>query len=202
MNPNTSSAPPILPFRTRDILLGTLLLSIAVTVAGVASYFRLSSETACLRESAMTGLDGNWDKKIAVNVGFFTTSLVRAGSRFFNLPAEARAAFDSIRGAEVGIYKLQGTAGWVDHGAILARADKAMSARRWDRIIGVSRENELVAVYLPRRNVSLQNMRCCVLVLQGRDLIVTGASGRLDPLLQIAQQHFDLKDATRQFALR
>jgi hypothetical protein len=66
----------------------------------------------------------------------------------------------------------------------------------------VSRENELVAVYVPCSGVSTERMKCCVLVLHGRDLIVAGASGNLEPLLEIAERHLDLNDTTRQWALR
>jgi hypothetical protein len=190
------------PFRMRDVVLGGLLIGFLLVVVGVTGYFRLSSETAILRESVMSGVDGTWNKKIALHVGFLTTGLVRAGSHLFKLAPEPQAAFDSIRGAEVGIYKLQADAGWVDHKAILARADRAMSARRWDRVVGVSRENELVAVYFPHRGLSTDRMRCCVLVLQGRDLVVVGASGNLDPLLQLAGSRFDLKEMGQHFALR
>jgi hypothetical protein len=69
-------------------------------------------------------------------------------------------------------------------------------------VVGVSKENSLVAVYVPRRGFTTQRIRCCVLVLQGRDLIVVGASGNLDPLLQIAGKNFDFKDASQHFALR
>jgi hypothetical protein len=202
MCPTHSTEPTLFPFRIRDVVLGGLLLGFATVVIGVTSYFRLSTETALLRESAMASVDGAWNKKIALNVGFLTTGLVRAGSHLFKLAPEPQAAFDSIRGAEVGIYKLQGSAGWVDHGAILARADKAMSARRWDRIVGVSREKELVAVYVPRRGLATSRMKCCVLVLQGRDLIVAGASGNLDPLIEIAGKHIEFGQIGHQLALR
>jgi hypothetical protein len=107
---------------------------------------------------------------------------------------------DSIRGAEVGVYQLQGTAGWVDHCAILARADREMSARRWDRVVGVSREHELVAVYVPKLGLRSNRAGCCVLVLQDRDLVVVKANGNLDPLLELAQQHLDLKTQSLHFA--
>jgi len=184
------------------MVLGGVLVGFVLAVVGVTGYFRLSSEGTILRESAMSCVSGTWDKKIALHVGMLTTGLVRAGSHLFRLAPEPRAAFDTLRGAEVGLYKLQEGAGWVDHQAILARADRAMSARRWDRAVGVSRENELVAVYFPRRGLSTERMKCCVLVLQGRDLIVAGASGNLEPLLAIATKHLDLKDATQHFALR
>jgi hypothetical protein len=183
-------------------MLGVILVGCLLAVIGITGYFRLSSETAILRESAMSCVKGTCNKKIALHVGLLTTGLVRAGSHLFKLAPEPQAAFDSIRGAEVGIYKLQENAGWVDHLAILARADTALSARRWDRLVGVSRENNLVAVYFPRRGLSTQRMRCCVLVLQGRDLVVAGASGNLDPLLQLAGSRFDLKDVGQHLALR
>jgi hypothetical protein len=202
MSPTNSSGPTDFPLRVRDIVLVTILAGLLIVIIGVTSYFRLSSEASILRESAMAGVEGTWSKKIALNVGFLTTGVVRAGSHLFKLAPEPRAAFDSIRGAEVGIYKLQGTAGWVDSGAILARADKAMSARRWDRVVAVSHENELVAVYVPRRGLSSERLRCCVLVLEGGNLIVAGASGNLEPLLQIAGKHVDFGQVGQHFAIR
>lgn len=175
---------------------------LGLAVFGVTGYFRLSGEAAALRESAMASIGGNWDKKLALHVGWVTTSLVRAGAHLFKLPPEPQAALDSLRGGEVGIYKLHENAGWVDHRAILARADKAMAARRWDRVMGVSREDELVAVYVPRRGLSEKRMSCSVLVLQGRDLIVAGGSGNLQPLLEIAGKHIDLNKPAQHLALR
>ncbi len=202
MDEKNSSGSVAAPFPVHLVILCGLLIGIAVIVLGIVSYFRLSSETNVLRASAMNSVSGTWNKKIALNVGFFTTGLIRAGSHFFNLPPEPRAAFDAIRGAEVGVYQLQGAAGWVDHRAILARADEEMTARRWDRVVGVSRENQLVAVYVPKRGLSSQRMRCCVLVLEGRNLIVVGASGNVEPLLELADSRVDLKHTPLHFALR
>ena len=184
--PQLKPASPVLPLCA--LILGSGLIGLSAIVVGIAGYFRLSPETAALRESVETGVHGTWDKKIALNVGFITTGLVRAGSSFFNLPAEPRAVLDAVRSGEVGIYKLQDAAGWVDHRAILARADREMSARRWDRVVGVSRENELVAVYCPRKGLSSKRLACCVLVLQGRDLILAGGSANPEPLLRLAEQ--------------
>jgi hypothetical protein len=188
--------------RTRDIVLGILLFWFLGVVIGVASYFRLSSEASALQRSVLATGNGVWNKKFALNVGFFTTGLVRAGSAFFKMPPEPRAALDSIRGAEVGVYKLDKSAGWVNPSAILARADKAMSARRWDRVVGVSHKHELVAVYLPRHGFSTEHMKCCVLVVHDRDLVIAGATGNLEPLLQLAQSKVDLDEVTRSFAMR
>jgi hypothetical protein len=160
---------------------------------GVMSFFRLSGEAAALRATALEALPGKWDNKVTLHPGFFTTALVRAGAPFFKLPPEAQAAIASLRGVEVAVYKnSQATADWVDTGAVLARADETMSARRWDRVVGVSRDDELVAVYTPRRGVTVNSIRCCVLVLHRNDLVVAGASGKIDPLIDIAQRHHEI----------
>lgn len=177
-----------------------LLVGVSAVVIGIASYFRLSPDANVLRASAMEGVQGTWHKKIALNVGFLTTGLIRAGSHCLTLPPEPRAALDSLRAAEVGVYRLQGTAGGVDHRAILARADRQMSARRWDRVVGVSRERELVAIYVPMRGVRSDRVGCCVLVLQDRELVVVRANGNLEPLLELAEQHLDLRATPWHFA--
>src|SRR5260221_7626406 len=183
MHPNHSGLP------NRDGLTVILCVLCAVApipvlvVSGVLSFFQLSGETSALRASALETLPGTWNSKVAVHVGFFTTGLVRLGSRFFKLPPEAQAGIASLRGAEVSVYKSQGTDSWVDTGVVLAHADKAMSARRWDRVVGVCREGELVAVYVPRRGFSADSVRCCVLVLHRGDLVVAGVSGNINPVL-------------------
>jgi len=202
MNPNQQAQSARAGFRTGEVVALILLFTFVVAVVGVTSYFRLSSEAATLRESALSSLNVPWNRKINLNVGFFTTGLVRVGSHFINLPPEARAAIASVRGAEVGVYNLGRTAGHWDGGSILARADEAMAARCWDRLVGVSRKEELVAVYVPRRGLSSSRVRCCVLVLNRENLIVAGGSGNLLPLLQIAHEKMDLKDSTPHFALR
>lgn len=180
-------------FRIFPILLCGLMALPVLLGLGVISFFRLSGDAAALRASALEALPGKWDNKVTLHPGFFTTALVRAGARFVKLPPEARAAISSLRGLEVAVYKnSQATADWVDTGAVLARADEAMSARRWDRVVGVSRDDELVAVYTPRRGITASSIRCCVLVLHRNDLVVAGANGNPEPLVEVAQRHLEV----------
>jgi hypothetical protein len=160
----------------------------AIAVVGM---LHLGSEATILRKILMSSVPGTWDKKIAIRVGGITTALVRGGSRFFKLPPEPRAALDSLHGAEVGVYNLREEPGYVERGPILTRADKAMAARGWDRIVGVVEENNLVAVYMPHKKVSARNLRCCVVVFSGRDLVVVSARGNVEPLLALAEKHIE-----------
>ena len=179
-----------------------LVALLAFSVIGITGYFRLSSEANALRQSAMSSVAGTWHKKIALHVGRLTTGLLRVGSHYIKLDPEPRAALGALRGAEVGIYKLQEEPEVVDGCAFLAHADKTMTARGWERVVGVSREGQLVAVYCQKRGASSRDLKCCVVVFQGRDLVVASARGNLEPLIEIARNHIDLERATPFFAFR
>ncbi len=180
------------------VTIGAILLLSFLAVVGVTGFFRLSPTTATLRSSVMSAVPGPWDKTVALRVGWFTTGLIRMGSRFFEMPPEPRAALDALHGAEVGVYKLQHDPATSDFQKLFATADRAMQRRGWERIVGVAEGREFVAVYFPREKVSLRGIKCCVVVFQGRDLVVASASGNLEPLLKIAEQHLDLGQLRRQ----
>lgn len=154
---------------------------------GITGYFRLGSETTALRESVMDSTSGQWHKKIAFHLGWVTTSLVRFGAEWVKLDAEPRAALQSVRAVEVGVYRLEQSDAPPRLGTALARADKALARRGWLRMVGVCQDQELVAVYIPRRGLSAHSLKCCVLVFNGRDLVVASASANPKPLLALAQ---------------
>jgi hypothetical protein len=180
------------------LVVSALLVLFVMGIIGVTGYFRLSSETAALRTCVMSAVPGVWDKKIALHVGWLTTTVIRTGSRFFTLPPEPRAALDALHGAEVGVYKLQQDPGSLDFPAFFASTDRTMKSRGWDRIVSVAKEREFVGVYFPHRKVSLRGVKCCVVVLQGRDLVVASASGNLEPLLKLAEDRPEFKDFREQ----
>ena len=193
--------------RTWPLSLGTVILIgvplvLLLGVIGITGYFRLSSETNALRQSVMNSVPGTWNKKIALHVGAVTTAVVRAGSRYLKLGPEPRAALDAVHGASVGIYKLQQEIQPMDAGVILSHADKAMSSHGWVRAFAFSKERQLVAVYSPQRGLSARSLKCCLLVLQDRDLVVVSAHGNLEPLFDIVRNHLDLDRAEPYLALR
>jgi hypothetical protein len=183
------------------ILIGASVL-LVWTVYGITGYFRLSSEANALRQSALDSIGGTWDKKIALHVGRFTTALVRIASHHIKLSAEPRAALESVQAAEVGVYKLQQRPEWIDANSFLSRADKTMLNHGWQRVIGVSKADQLVAVYCPKRASSSPKLKCCLAVFDGRELVLASFQGNVEPLLEIAKSHIDLERAGRLFASR
>jgi hypothetical protein len=190
------------------VLLLVVLCVPLLCALGVASYFRLSSDTKALRRSVMNSVAGEWDTKVALNIGSLTTGLVRGLSQLIQLPPEPRAAIDAIHNVEVGVYELHDAALPADYPAVLLSGDKTMAARGWERIVGVIEGNQCVAVYVPRKGVSARRLTCCVLVLHERDLVIVSARGNIKPLLDVASKHLAetsplrrVNLASRQFSL-
>src|SRR5690349_5582614 len=159
-----------------------ILLAAVALLIPVTGCFRVSSETQALRDAALESIDG--DEKIELGIGFFTMRLARFGTKFVDLPPEAKLVLDSVSGAECSVYELQGAK--PDYAEILARADRSMEKRGCDRVIGVIDRDQLVAVYVPRSTTSYRTMNVSVLVLDHKQLVCVKARGDLEPLVQIA----------------
>jgi len=184
-------------FRWRWVFALGVLVLFLWPVAAAVRFFHLGSDTAALRESVTIAVKGDLDKTITIRVGWFATGLARMCSRAVKLEREPRAMLNSLRGAEVGVYKLREKPRRSDHAAILLRADRQMSARGWERIVGVSEDNQLVAAYFPKHAGSGGTLKCCVMVLDGCDLVVASARANLEPVVDILKEKIPLRDVSR-----
>jgi hypothetical protein len=181
-------------FRKRSLAYaaaGMFLLVGGGCVVGVVGIFRLEAESRALRESVSLSMPGQFDKKFSVRLGGLTTALVRAGSHWVKLPPEARAGLDSLHGVEVGVYKSHDDNPCLNPAGALAAADKSMRGRGWTRIVGVAKAGDLVAIYMPAKTRSSGGVKCCVMVLHERDLVIGSLRGNLDPLLELAAQKLE-----------
>ena len=173
----------------------TTFFAVALLLCGTGC-FRVSSDTRALRDVALE-FNENAEEKIEIGAGFFTVGLVKLGARFVELPPEAKTLLGSVHGVECSVYQLQSNS--ADHAKLLIEADKAMSKRKCDRIVGVIADNQLVAIYAPR-DQSTRNMTFSVMVLTGHELVCATARGDLEPVLQLAyaksQEHLPKKKPT------
>lgn len=161
-------------------------LGVALLAVGITGYFHLGRDAQSLRDSVMNSTPRNWEKTIELNVGWLTCGLARTVISCFELAPEARTALQAVRGAEVGVYHLPRRERLANGSAILAAADDMMTARGWDRLVGVIKEGQLVAVYVPKKVRSANAVKLCLVTLKDRDLVVASAQGNLEPLLELA----------------
>jgi hypothetical protein len=180
------------------------LLLLVLLAAGVASCFRLGSDARALRNELIKSSGVEWRQQIALNAGRLTLGAVRAGLSCakLKLDPEARAALQSLRTAGVGVYQLPSGTPPPDRAAMLAAADSTMTARGWERVVGVMDGQDLVTVYLPEKNVSVHRLKCCVMVFDGEEMVLVFAQGNLEPLLKYALDQPGLCAQARRLAQR
>jgi len=172
-------------------------VALALLAIGLAGCFKVSSDAQALRDCMMKSAAGEWEEEIEVGVGAFTLNLARAGLAFVDLDPEARTILNAVRGAEVGVYRLPKQRRKLDHAAMLAKADKAMANRGWDRVVGVINQSEFVAVYVPNEVRSTRDVKVCVVVLNGREMVVASARSNLAPLMEMAFSRAGWRQAGR-----
>jgi len=189
--------PPVIPppqiRNPLPVILGITLtlglLLVLLVVVGVTSFVRLGRDARALRNTVMKSVALPCHKKIELSVGSFTLNVARAGLDFVQLDPMARQALQAVRGAEVGIYQLDFTPSLTNRAAMLSCADDAMSRRGWDRLVGVMNRSELVAAYVPKEIRSPNDVKICLVVLNGRDMVVASARSNLEPLVELALNH-------------
>jgi hypothetical protein len=177
------------------------LLLLAMLVAGVASCFRLGSEARAVRNELIKSSGVEWRQQIALNAGWLIFGGVRAGLSCIRLDPAARAALQCVQAAGVGVYQLPAGTAPPNRAAMLAAADSAMTARGWERVVGVMDRRDLVAVYSPK-NVSARRLKCCVLVFDGKEMVLVSAQANPEPLVSYALTQPGIGAQTRWFAQR
>jgi hypothetical protein len=203
---NPTPVPSVIhPPAKRLWLLGILAVLLALTfviAVEVVSCFHLSSDARALRNSLIKSSGVEWRQQIALSAGGLPLCAIRAGLSFVRLDDGARAALQSVRGAEVGIYQLPSGAKSPERAALLAAADAAMMARGWDRVVGVMDGQDLVAVYLPGKIASSRRMKCCLMVFDGQEMVVVSARANLEPFLKYVFAQPDIAAKVRSLARR
>ena len=178
------------------------LVVLGVIALGVASYFHPSADTRALRNGLMKASGVEWRQSIGLNIGSATLGAVRAGLSFVPLDSKARAVVRSVRGVEVSIYELAAGTKSPDSAALLDAADTVLSDRGWERLVCVLDREELVGVYVPRKAILARQMKCCVLVFDGRQMIVVSARVDAEPMLRCLQNQSNLPAGVRSLATR
>lgn len=167
---------------------GILLCGLLLSTSGC---FRVSRDTTVLRDAVLDNSSADWDQKVELGAGRLTFALAHIGSRWVDMPEEAREIFGSVSGGEVSVFESKGKRHREDRAKILEIADRKMSGRGWERMVGVSQEENFVAVYVPKEQTSTRNVRVCVLVLNERNLVCASARTDLKPLLKLAMEKTD-----------
>lgn len=176
----------------RWLLLGLLLLITPVVMVGigVASLFRLNRDAAMLKREVMAATEAGWNTKVQVSAGWCTLTAARTILRFVDDKnvEDARLALSAVRHASVGVYEQSGGGTW-SRGRLIARTDERMQGRGWNRLAGITGENESVLIYTKDEAGDGDRLELCVAVVDGRDLVVVSTRVDAGTLLKLAEKH-------------
>jgi len=192
MNPNLNMTAPKSVSSRRQVkawhVVGlSFLLFFAIGLFVATGYFRLSAETALLRSSLVKTREVPWNRKVAIHFGPVTIAALRNVLLFVRMDEQARAAIKTLRAVEAGVYKMPSPTIPRDAAISLAKADKMMRSKKWERLVYVAKDDTLVAVYSPRKSVTAKSMKCCFVVLHEDILVVGSAKINPESLLRLVQ---------------
>jgi hypothetical protein len=171
-------------------------LGATYATSNVLSTLRLHRDERALRDAALACAPAETALRLEFSVGPWTLGLARCVTAFVELPPEARAALESVESAEVGVYKFAEAGTKASRLEMFTRAQAAMTARGWERIVGVLQEDHAVAVYTPS-GLEGKRFKCCVLTVTPTEMIIAGAVTQLEPLVHIASRHLRSGTARR-----
>ena len=166
---------------------GPTLIALGLVCLFATGCFRPSNPVRNLRDSVQQATGEAWMSEIELGVGALTLGLARAGGLVFELPPEARAVLRSVRGADVGVYRLRHPDRMVSGATVLPAADRALDKHGWDRLVGViDGPHKTVAIYVSREPEWTRRLKLCVVVVDGSQMVIVSARGNPGPLIELA----------------
>ncbi len=167
-------------------ILGAACFLVLSAAVGIWSMFHASGEVATLRQCLKSSTSVHSEKVIEMGVGPVILGIARTGLGFVELDPEVRAAIGGVRGASVGVYRLQQPGSAVDRARMMDAMEQAMNQRGWERTVGVLNEHECVLAYVPARISSPRNLRVCVLVMDGEQWVAASVRANPEPVIEWA----------------
>lgn len=166
------------------LFLASFLLAVLLPVVVAVAILRLSADTRTLRDAAIEESGTRWDRKIEVRAGSVPFMLARIAMPFAEVPWEAQQAISALHSAEVSVHELRGPQ--PDRSRMITEADKRMSKRGWDRLVGVVEGETVVAVYA--KPTGEAKLKFSVLVLADKMMVAVSGRGDLAPIFNLAME--------------
>ncbi len=176
------------------ILIGLAAAMLVVTVKAAGIFF-LSGDARKLQMAVDSGGDDVFSTRIQFSVGPGIIGLAWSASFFIDdVPSEARHALGTLQEASVGIYELAGNPSVEQRAGMMTRANEKLEREGWQRIVAVNDHSDTVPIYLPEAEDIADELRICVTVWTGREVVVVSVIVEPEELLEIVHQHRGFMD--------
>ena len=163
------------------------LCLLAVGLIGLVVYRTLTvgGDIRTARSAVLKDLNIKCASKVEVTAHPWLVHLVRFGLSFAPIEPEAQLAMKAFRGAEVGVYQLRSAMGDSERRAVFNQIDQRLTGRGWDRTVAVLEGDDLVMVFVPDKELDLDDDEAFVVVLDGNDRVLVSGRGNLEPIVEL-----------------
>lgn len=178
--------------RFRNWFLIIMAAALLVAVVEAAGIFFLSKEAEKLQVAINADLDFGTSTKFQMSVGPGLLGIGRMAAHWVDdIPDEVHLALGAVKEASVGIYELDRSPTATERGNMMRITDERLGLKGWQRIVAVSEDRETVLIYTPMAAQDDDELRVCIAVCDGRDLVVISATASVESLAELASMHSD-----------
>jgi hypothetical protein len=159
-----------------------------VTAAQVGSMFLLVKEAADLRGSVTKSMDMAMQTKVQFSVGPTIIGLGKVAISFVDdVPPEAKMAISAMRNASVGVYELDRMPSADQRIALWEATGQSLESEGWTRIVSFNENHQSVMVFMPNAARDTDELEVCVIVCDGRELVIVSATADSKPLVELVR---------------
>jgi len=156
----------------------------------IAGVFFLSADARAMQTAMTEAMDWPGEAQIQLSAGPALLSIGRwAALCIDDIPDEAHHALKAVRHASVGIYQRDRCPSAEERVDMMQTVDDRFTAKGWTRIVIVSDGPDLVMVYAPDDWESDEEVRFCLAVCDGREMVIVSAQARIGPLMELVKPH-------------
>ena len=187
--PSPTASIPRHRFRWMHWLLIAVTALAVVAVVELASLFSLVKEAAKLREVVVDTTSIPLQTKVQFSVGPAMLGIGRVAVSFIDeAPREAKQALAAMRRASVGVYEFDLAPTEAQQVALWEATEQRVNRDGWQRIVSVTEGSQSVMIFMPQDSRSGELLEVCVVVCEGRQLIIVSAVADPAPLMALAQE--------------
>ena len=176
--------------RFRNWFLIIMAAAMLVAVVEAAGIFFLSKEAKKLQLAINTDLDFGTSTKFQLSVGPGLLGVGRMAAHWIDdIPTEVHQVMGAVKEASVGVYELDRSPTATERGNMMRITDQRLGLKGWQRIVAVNEKNETVLIYTPIESGDEAELRVCIAVCDGRDLVVVSATTSIESLSALTNMH-------------
>lgn len=183
------------PSTSRAFILKLLLVLIAVVMTGllllgfaVVRTLTPGQEVRVVRNEIRDLFKTSFQSRIEISAKPWMVGLARLGLGFAPIEPRAKTAMGAVRGADVGVYRLNSTPVREEFPTLIDTISGHLEKKDWERVVTVLDREEIVLVFSQMNGSDPTDVQVLTVVLNGEELVIVSGRGNLLPLMDLVDE--------------